>query len=124
MAGILSKGIKLYKGAEALTNLLEIPNLGGTTDSVEVTTLENEAHMFINGLKSYGDSLAFKFIYEKTQFTELAALEGAQTWKVELPDGATCSFSGEGSVTMDGAGVNAALSYTLNIRPTTAMVWA
>lgn len=124
MAGILSKGVTLSVGGEALTNLQEFPNLGGTADSVEVTTLGDEAHVYINGLLSYGDSLEFKFLYEKAQFTELAALDGVQQWKVELPDNSSCSFSGECSVTMDGAGVNAALTYTLAVKPTSKMVWA
>lgn len=124
MAGVLSKGVKLYLGEKALTELQEFPDLGGTADSVEVTTLDDAAHMYINGLLSYGDTLAFKFLYVKEQFAELAALTGDQQWKVELPDQSTCSFKGECSVKMDGAGVNAALTYTLSIKPTTAMAWA
>ena len=124
MAGILSKGIKLTIGSEELTNLQEIPDLGGEAESVEVTTLADAAHMYINGLMNYGDSLAFKFLYEKTQFTELNALEGEQTVKVQLPDQSTCSFKGMCSVKMDAAGVNAALTYTLSVKPTAAMVWA
>jgi hypothetical protein len=124
MAGILSKGTKLYVGEKALTDLQEFPDLGGAADSVEVTTLDSEAHVYINGLLSYGDTLAFKFLYAKAQFTELAALDGVQQFKVELPDKSTCSFSGECGVKMDAASVNAALTYTLNIKPTSAMVWA
>lgn len=124
MAGVLSKGIKLFHGDTELTNLQEIPDLGGEAESVEVTTLADKAHMYINGLLNYGDSLAFKFLYDKTQFTTLNALDDVEEWKVELPDGATCSFSGACSVKLDGAGVNAALTYTLSIKPSTAMVWA
>lgn len=124
MAGVLSKGIKLFHGDVELTNLQEIPDLGGEAESVEVTTLADAAHMYINGLLNYGDSLAFKFLYDKTQFTTLNALDDEEQWKVELPDGATCSFSGACSVKLDGAGVNAALTYTLSIKPSTAMVWA
>lgn len=124
MAGLLSKGIKLFHGDTELTNLQEIPDLGGEAESVEVTTLADAAHMYINGLLNYGDSLAFKFLYDKTQFTTLNALDDEEEWKVELPDGATCSFSGACSVKLDGAGVNAALTYTLSIKPSTAMVWA
>lgn len=124
MAGILSKGIKLYHNETALTNLQEVPDLGGEADAVEVTTLQDEAHVYINGLLSYGDSLAFKFLYEKAQFATLSALDDVQQWKVELPDGATCSFSGACSVKMDAAAVNAALTYTLAIKPTSKMIWA
>ena len=120
---VISKGITLFHGEKELTNLMEIPELGGTVESIEVTTLADAAHVYTDGLISYGDSLAFKFLYEKAQFTELNGLTGSQTWKVELPDGATCTFGGACSVKLDGAGVAAALTYTLSIKPDSEMIW-
>ena len=121
---VISKGIKLYKGEKELTNLTEISNLGGETESIEVTTLASVAHEYTDGIKNYGDSLDFKFLYEKEQFAELNEATTSQTWKVELPDGATCTFGGTCSVKLDGVGVNAALTYTLSIKPNSEMVWA
>ena len=70
---VISKGIKLsYKSAEqfvALTNLQEIPELGGEKESIEITTLEDAAHTYTDGLINYGDSLPFKVLDEGTQFT-------------------------------------------------------
>lgn len=120
----ISKGITLKIGEKLLTNLQEIPELGGTSEAIEITTLADAAHMYTDGILNYGDSLAFKFLYEKEQFDELNALEGSQNCVVTLPDGATCTFSGTTSVKLDGVGVNAALTYTLNIKPNSAMVWA
>lgn len=126
MAGVLSKGITLSMGETALTNLMEIPQLGGETEAVEITTLADEAHKYMNGIKNYGESLDFKFLYEKEQFTTLNAIEEETitAWKVALPDGATCSFSGTSSVRLEGVGVNSALTYILSVKPTTAMEWA
>ena len=121
---VISKGITLFHGEKELTNLMEIPELGGTVESIEVTTLADAAHVYTDGLISYGDSLAFKFLYEKAQFSELNGLTGSQTWKVELPDGAICTFGGACSVKLDGAGVAAALTYTLSIKPDSEMIWA
>lgn len=127
---VISKGIKLsYKAGEAssfveLTNLQEIPELGGEKESIEITTLADAAHTYTDGLINYGDTVSFKFLYEKTQFTSLNGLEGEVEWKVELPDSAACTFSGVASVKLDGVGVNAALTYTLNIKPSSEMVWA
>lgn len=120
----ISKGISLFHGEVELTNLQEIPDLGGDTEAVEITTLADAAHMYTDGIKNYGDSLAFKFLYEKTQFTTLNALDSSESWKVKLPDGATCTFTGTGSVKLDSVGVNAALTYTLSIKPDSEMVWA
>jgi len=132
MAGTLSMGIKLsYKAGSTssytdLTNLQEIPDIGGSADSVEVTTLEDAAHMYINGLKDYGDSLDFTFLYDKTQFTTLNGLSGTVNWKVTLPGtgGATATFDGEPSVSLNGVGVNDAITYTLSIKPNSAITWA
>lgn len=120
----ISKGITLKVGEKLLTNLQEIPELGGEAEAIEITTLSDAAHMYTDGIKNYGDSLAFKFLYEKEQFNTLNALEGSQECEVGLPDGAKCSFSGTCSVKLDGVGVNAALTYTLSIKPNSAMVWA
>ena len=128
--GVLSKGITLsYKTGAAgdftqLTNLQEIPDLGGETEAIEITTLADEAHVYMDGIKNYGDSIAFKFLYDKTQFETLVGLTGTVNWKVTLPDTTACTFSGTCSVKLDGAGVNAALGYTLSIKPNSAMVWA
>ena len=124
---VISKGITLSYGSGStfteLTNLQEIPELGGEVEAIEITTLADAAHMYTDGLKNYGDSLAFVFLYEKTQFTTLNGLVDSQQWKVELPDGTTCTFGGTCSVKLAGVGVNAALTYTLSIKPSTAMVW-
>ena len=121
---VISKGITLYLGEKALTNLQEIPDLGGEAEAIEITTLADAAHMYTDGILNYGDSLGFKFLYEKAQFVELSDVEGSQDWKVELPDGATCSFGGTCSVKLDAVGVNAALTYTLSIKPDSEMLWA
>ena len=126
---VISKGIKLsYKtdgsNYTELTNLQEIPELGGDAEAIEITTLADAAHMYTDGILNYGDSLAFIFLYEKTQFNTLQALTGSQDWKVSLPDDSTCSFSGTCSVKLAGVGVNAALTYTLSIKPNSAMTWA
>lgn len=125
---VISKGITLsYKNGDefvALTNLQEIPDLGGDTEAIEITTLADGAHVYTDGLKNYGDSLGFKFLYEKEQFSALNALVGVSEWQVALPDGETCSFSGTSSVKLDGAGIASALTYTLSVKPNTEMAWA
>ena len=120
----ISKGIKLFLGEKELTNLQEIPELGGDAEAIEITTLADAAHMYTDGIKNYGDSLSFKFLYEKEQFTELNGTTGSVSWKVQLPDGAKCSFDGTCSVKLDGVGVNAALTYTLAVKPNSEMIWA
>lgn len=126
---VISKGIKLSYTAEGtsytdLTDLQEIPELGGEAEAIEITTLADAAHIFIDGILNYGDSLTFKFLYSKVQFTTLSELDETIKWKVTLPDNASCSFEGTCSVKLDGVGVNSPLTYTLSIKPSSAMVWA
>lgn len=127
---VISKGITLsYQVGNTgeyleLTNLQEIPELGGDSEAIEITTLADAAHMYTDGIKNYGDSLAFVFLYETEQFEDLNTLTGVNGWKVALPDGTTCSFTGTSSVKLAGVGVNAALTYTLAVKPNSEMVWA
>lgn len=130
MSATISKGITLsYKAGEAteytaLTDLQEIPDMGGNSEAIEITTLDDAAHMYTDGILDYGDSLDFNFLYDKTQFTTLNALTGSVSWRVTLPDSSICSFSGTSSVKLSGVGVNEALTYVLAIKPNSAMVWA
>ena len=135
---VISKGITLsYKAKSgsgttytALTNLYEIPDLGGDTDKIEVTSLSDAAHKYTDGIKNYGDSIPFKFWYDTTQFKTLTGLSGEYSWQVGIPDGSDgavatkYTFDGIPSVKLDGAGTNTALSYTLSIAPTSAMTVA
>lgn len=123
--GILSKGATLsYMKAAVLTELTdlqEIPELGGSVDKVEVTTLADSAKRYINGLKDYGD-LSFKFLYDNSSATSsyriLQGLEVAETvqdFTVTFPDGTTFQFDAFVSVVVDSAAVGAALTFTLNL---------
>lgn len=133
MAGILSKDVKLSAkaGSESqfveLPLLMEVPEIGGTPEKVDVTTLADASKKYIDGVKDYGD-LAFKFLYENTQgsaFRTLRGYEDAGTvaeYKVELPDGTGFAFSGQVSVKLDSAAVNAALTFTATISLNSDMV--
>lgn len=125
MAGILSKGITLsYKKDSSyvlIPNLQECPELGGTAEKVDVTTLADGNYKYINGIKDFGD-LAFTFLYDnsgaESNYRICRGLEEAGKiveWKVEFPDGTGFEFSGEASTTINSASVNSALTFALNI---------
>ncbi len=120
---VISKGIKLFRGDKELTNLQNIPELGGATEAIETTTLADGARTYTDGIENYGDSIPFTFLYEAEQFNELQNSTEADIWKVQLPDNTTCTFTGKGSVKLAGVGVNGVLTYTLNIRPKSSMIW-
>lgn len=123
--GILTKGITFsYKKSstfEVVPDLQEVPELGGTAEKVEVTTLTDGNKRYINGIKDFGD-LTFKFLYDNSSTTSsyriLRGLEesGAVTeFKVTFPDSTEFVFSGQISTATDSAAVNSALTFTASI---------
>ncbi len=126
MAGILTKGITLsYKKAgdtyTEIANLQECPELGGTAENVEVTTLADGNKKYIKGIKDFGE-LAFKFLYDnsgaESNYRVVRGLEEAGNvvdWKVTFPDNTSFAFSGEVTTAIDSAAVNAALTFTATI---------
>lgn len=126
MAGILTKGITLsYKKSGStyteIANLQECPELGGTAENVEVTTLADGNKKYIKGIKDFGE-LAFKFLYDnsgaESNYRVVRGLEEAGSivdWKVTFPDNTSFAFSGEVTTAIDSAAVNAALTFTATI---------
>lgn len=126
MAGLLTKGITLsYKkdgnNYDVIANLQECPELGGTAENVEVTTLADGNKKYIKGIKDFGE-LAFKFLYDnsgaQSNYRVVRGLEeagNAVEWKVTFPDNTTFAFSGEVTTAIDSAAVNAALTFTATI---------
>lgn len=121
MAGMLTKGITLSystTGSEftVLTNLQEIPEIGnGEKEMIDVTVLSDDVKKSIAGLGDSAQTLSFKFLYEKTQFETLMAMDSSMKWKVTMPDGVTASFDGTPAVRFDSASPNNALTYTLAV---------
>ena len=130
MAGILTKDMSLAYGKDGskkvLTNLMEIPEIGNTApEKIDVTVLTDDVKRSIAGLGDSAQDLAFKFLYEEAQFTELAALTGTQDWEVALPtNGKKATFTGTPSVKLGSAAPNGALTYTLNVSVESKIVFA
>ena len=125
--GILSMGIKLgYSKTNGGTytnipDLQEVPQLGGSAEKVDVTTLTDGNYRYISGIKDYGD-LEFKFLYDNasanSNYRVLRGLEeegGVVYWQITFPDGTEFEFSGEIATAIDSASVNAALTFTATI---------
>ena len=144
MAKILSQGITLsIKKADStgeyavIPGLLEVPDIGGTTEKIDVTTLADTSRQYINGIKDYGE-LTFKFLYDglcckdgmddvsNYQFLydlfegrNAGSKDEPKSWKIEYKSTPTrqfnFTFKGYGSLSMDSASVNSALTFTLTI---------
>lgn len=122
--GVLTKDTTLsYQAAGGSTwteldYLLEVPELGGEPEQIDVTTMKDAVRKYIPGIKDLGD-LAFQFLYDNSgptsnyrQLKELQDSGEAAKFKVEYPDGTTHQFDAIVNVRMDSAAVNAALTFT------------
>lgn len=126
MSGLLSKDTTLsYKDGGAsytvLEHLMEVPELGGDPEKIEVTTLSDSVKKYINGVRDLGD-LTFKFLYDnETTTSNYRILKGLQdankaaSFKVEYPDGTGHEFTAFVNVKMDAAEVNAAMTFTASM---------
>ena len=120
MAGLLSKGISMTAGASPLPNLQSTPEMGGTPEKVDVTTLADAERKYINGIKDYGD-LEFIFLYdadqEESSFKTLKALEGKPDteYVLTMPDSSTFTFQADVSIRMSAAEVNGALTFVASL---------
>jgi hypothetical protein len=108
-----------------LKNLQEIAELGNNApEKIDVTVLSDDAKKSIDGLADTAQDLAFKFLYSRAQFAELAGLTGSYEWRVTLPDNTQATFTATPSVKLAGVGVSAALTYTLTLSVESEIVFA
>lgn len=108
-----------------LTDCISLPELGGSKDKIEITTLDSDAHEYMNGLDNYGDSLDFQFLYKDEQFRALDKLTGVVEWKIALAEPSTleATFSGECAVRLDAIAGNDKVTYTLGITPSSKIAF-
>ena len=98
--------------------LMEVPELGGDPEKIDVTTLSDTTKKYIPGIKDYGD-LVFKFLYdnisENANYRVLKGLDDnatTATFKLEYPDGTTHQFDAIPSVKLDDGTINGALTFS------------
>ena len=116
-----------------LVDIKDYPDLGGSPEMLETTTLSDKMQTFIEGIQQL-DALEFTANYNKTDYETLKALEGTQTdfsvWfgatesqGVLTPSGSDgkFSFSGTLSVFVNGGGVNEVVDMTITIAPSTTI---
>ena len=124
MSGLSVNNTKIsYKADSASTFteipfLMEIPELGGAPEKIDVTVLSDKVKKYVPGIKDLGD-LVFKFLYDNStatsNFRVLKGLDDAGTsavFKVEYPDETAHQFTAIPSVKIDAGTVNGALTFT------------
>ena len=121
---------------EKLIDIKDFPDLGGSPEMLETTTLSDKMQTYIPGIQSL-DALEFTANYTKEDFTKLKALEGVEhefaVWfggteeaNVLTPTGTDgkFQFKGQLSVHVVGGGVNEVVDMTVTIAPSTPISMA
>lgn len=116
---------------EKLIDIKDFPDLGGSPEMLETTTLSDKMQTYIPGIQSL-DALEFTANYTKEDFTKLKALEGVdseyavwfggtETGGVVTPTGSDgkFEFNGQLSAFPVGGGVNEVVDMTVTIAPST-----
>ena len=119
-----------------LVDIKDFPDLGGTPEMLETTTLSDNMQTYIPGVQSL-DGLEFTANYTKADFTRLKALEekeiefavwfgGTESAGGPTPTGTDGKFEFKGklSVFPGGGGVNEVVSMTISIAPSTPITVA
>ena len=130
MHGTTASNVTTY---EKLLDIIDFPDLGGTPEMLDTTTLSDKMKTYIMGIQE-AEGLEFNANYDKTAYAALEALAN-QTEKYAVyfgsdssgnPDGSEGKFTFEGqlSVHVTGAGVNEVRKMLITIAPTTEIAFA
>lgn len=92
-------------------------------DQVEITTLCDDYHKYIDGLGNLGDALEFTANYIKNDYDTIKALSGTQQFALYFNTGSSFDgdngkfyLDGEVSVVVNGAGVGDVVEMTIRIK--------
>lgn len=125
---LMKKETDAYK---KLVDIKDFPDLGGSPEMLETTTLSDKMQTYIPGIQSL-DALEFNANYTKEEFTKLKALEGQElelaVWfggnesnstLTPTGDDGKFNFKGYVSVFVVGGGTNEVVGMTVAVVPST-----
>ncbi len=127
---LMKKGDTAY---EKLVDIKDFPDLGGSPEMLETTTLSDKMQTYIPGIQSL-DALEFNANYTKEDYAKLKALEGqeldlsvwfggTETKGTLTPNGSDGKFNFKGyvSVFVVGGGTNEVVGMTVAVAPSTSI---
>lgn len=122
---------KVGEAWQKLIDIKEFPDLGGSPEMLETTTLSDRMQTYIPGIQSL-DALEFNANYTLADYKKLKALEGKENeyavWfggteagDTVTPTGADGKFKFKGQLSAFpvGGGVNEVVDMTITIAPST-----
>ena len=119
MTQLMHKKASTY---EKLVDIKSFPDLGGSPELLETTTLSDSMTTNIMGIQSL-DALEFEANYTLADYTKLKAMEGTESefavWLGEAGADGKFQFKGQLAVYINGGGVNEVVGMTISIAAST-----
>ena len=140
MATSSYKSFLMYKKTgetyEKLVDIKDYPDIGGSPETLETTTLSDGMQTYINGIQS-SEAMEFTINYDSTTYDTIDALADTETafaiWfggtesaGVVTPTGSEGKFEFKGyiSIRVSGKGVNEVREAVISIAPSTVITKA
>lgn len=137
MATSSYKSFLMYKKTgetyEKLVDIKDYPDIGGSPETLETTTLSDGMQTYINGIQS-SEAMEFTINYDSTTYDTIDALADTETafaiWfggtesaGVVTPTGSEGKFEFKGfiSIRVSGKGVNEVREAVISIAPSTVI---
>lgn len=137
MATSSYKSFLMRKGTgdtyEKLVDIKDYPDIGGSPETLETTTLSDSMQTYINGIQS-SEAMEFTINYESTTYDTIAEMAdeeqdfaiwfgGTESAGVVTPTGDEGKFSFKGyiSIRVSGKGVNEVREAVISIAPSTVI---
>lgn len=122
---------KVSSAYEKLVDIKDFPDLGGSPEMLETTTLSDSMQTYVEGIQSQ-DALEFTINYDLATYEKIVAMKGKETefsvWfggtetageLTPTGDEGKFDFKGYISIRVTGKGVNEVKEATLSIAPST-----
>jgi hypothetical protein len=120
-------GVSFKYGSDTPTKTLDIKSypegILAKRAALEVTSLKDDARVYISGVRETPDSLDFNMNYDAAVFAEINALTEAQKCELTFSDGSGFTFDAYLSANIGGGEVNAVIEMTVSAMPVSVPVF-
>ena len=120
-------GVKLHWGATSALgesiDIVDFPDLGGSPEMVDATTLSDTKRKGIKGIDTIG-ALPFTSNYTKADYSQVSSDAGVPLYySLKLNDEEQFTWQGAHQVYVTGAGVNEVVRMKITVVPSTQPVY-
>ena len=99
------------------------PQIMAKRGSLDVTTLQDDAKVYIPSIRETPDALDFTLNWDSAVFAEINELEAVQKCELAFSDGSKFTFDGYLSASNSEGSVNGVAEMTISVMPATVPVF-